>query len=244
MAKYSLGKALPILIFLAAVVAVIYFMSDARATGKKPPPIGYTVEQQQRMDQKQQQKQGQKQKQQQSQEANSHSESVANSDSSANNEGNNLSVNSESGPADIVLIPQGHTSNCMRTYGLSFGNREGGGGIGWPYRDKSCDFSQNAAAADLQGNYDLGWFWRCQKKNSYKVFKVEGGTNEAAIEDCVARNSGPNFMSDLIDKQKAEIAQVKKERDAGLLIIQERDREALRLKQEVSEKRLVEAVSK
>ena len=96
------------------------------------------------------------------------------------------------------------------------------------------------AAAFAQGNYDLSWFWRCQKKNSYKVFRSKGETVESAIEDCVARNSGPNFMSQLIEKQKAEITQLEKEREAALIVIQERDR----LKEEVAEKRLVEAVSK
>ena len=85
----------------------------------------------------------------------------------------------------------------------------------------------------LQGNYDLGWFWRCQKKNSYKVFKSKDETAESAIEDCVARNSGPNFKSQLIEKQKAEITQLERERKAALMVIEERDR----LKEEVAEKR-------
>ena len=84
MSKYKISKIIPFAILLVAVGAVVYFMSPAEATYKKPPPKPQTTQEQ---SQDQHQKQGQDQNQHQTSEANAHSESVANSDSSANNEG-------------------------------------------------------------------------------------------------------------------------------------------------------------
>ena len=183
MSKYKFSKALPITFFLIAV-GLFFWYTNANATYKKPPPKPQTVQEQ---SQDQHQKQGQDQNQHQTSEANAHSDSVAQSDAAANNEGNSLSVESnyESGPADIFMVPQGHTSNCMRTYGISFGDKNGGGGIGWPFRDNSCDFDNEAADAFAAGQHKIGWWWNCQKRSSYKVFKSKGMKKEAAVNACV-----------------------------------------------------------
>ena len=240
---------------LALAALVVFGMSAANATKPKPPPKPtptQPVTQEQLQHQGQSQGQEQRQDQWQNAYGEASSESVststsdASSDSSANNEGNSLSVESnyEGSAPDIVVLPSNNTAGCQRTYGLSFSNNNGGGGLGWPYRDPSCDFDMNANAADLQGNYDLGWFWRCQKKNSYKQFRSKGEAVESAIEDCIAQNSGENFQVKLIEQQKKDLAQTQRELEAAKTIIEERDRENLRLKNEVSEKRLVEATSK
>ncbi len=203
--------------------------------------------------------QEQSQHQKQSQEAHSNSDSISNADvantltvenaaagGSADNEGNSLSVESnyESGPADLVLIPNNNTERCLRVFGFAFGNKDGSGMLGVPWRSKQCDYKGFASDADAQGNFDLGWFWRCQMKSAYKIFKGPGESSESAIEDCVTKNSGTNFLVDKVNAQKEELNQAKREHEAALVIIDERDREATRLKQEVAERRLMEAVSK
>jgi hypothetical protein len=105
---------------------------------------------------------------------------------SASNEGNSLSVESnyEGGPADLVLIPNNNTESCLRVFGFSFGNKDGSGMFGFPWRSKACDYKAFAADADAQGNLELGWFWRCHMKSAYKVFKDKGESDEAAIGQC------------------------------------------------------------
>lgn len=124
--------------------------------------------------------------------AKSYSESSAQSASEAASDAQSSSSNSlnqtyEAGAPDIVLIPQGHTSNCQRTYGLSFADKNGGGGVGWPYRDKNCDYDNEAADAFAAGQYKQGWFWNCQKKSSYSAFRSKGMKKAEAIDACVAK---------------------------------------------------------
>ncbi len=99
----------------------------------------------------------------------------------------NLEVNHQASAPDVVLVPQGHTSNCQRTYGISFSNTGGGGGLGWPYRDKQCDYDNEAADAFAAGQHAIGWYWNCHKKSAYKVFKKNGHTTDEAIQLCHQR---------------------------------------------------------
>lgn len=259
MSKFKLSNVLPLLFFFL-LMALFIGMSKANATKPPPPPKpepqGQTQDQHQGQHQGQAQDQRQGQDQGQSQEAHSasdsssvsesYSESFSDAASAANNEGNSLSVESnyESGPADLVLVPNNNTERCLRVFGFSFGNKEGSGMLGVPWRSKQCDYKGFASDADAQGNFDLGWFWRCHMKSAYKVFRDKGETVESAIDDCVTKNSGTNFLVDKVAKQKDEYNALKREHEAALMIIDERDKEALRLKNEVAEKRLIEAVGK
>ena len=107
----------------------------------------------------------------------------------ASNEGNNLTVSTsvEAPAPDIVLVPNNNTANCMKVYGLSFSNTSGGGGIGWPYRDKSCDFEQAADDASAHGQHIIAWYWRCHKKNLYKQFNGRAKHKEQQIQACHQR---------------------------------------------------------
>lgn len=64
----------------------------------------------------------------------------------------------------------------MRVYGLSFGNGDGAGALGVPFRDKACDYEQAADDAAAMGEHKIAWWWRCHKKNLWKTF--EGDSRE------------------------------------------------------------------
>ena len=76
----------------------------------------------------------------------------------------------------MVLVPNNNTAGCQRVYGISFGNGDGAGALGLPYRDKACDLEQAADDAAATGNHKIAWWWRCHKPNLYKTF--EGDTKE------------------------------------------------------------------
>lgn len=143
------------------------------------------MQQDQRQGQEQEQHQGQQQGQHQSN-ANELNIETAAAGGAANNEGNELSVNTnyEGGPADLVLVPNNNTEPCLRVFGFSFGNKDGSGMFGVPWRSKQCDYKGFASDADAQGNQELGWFWRCHMKSAYKVFKSKGESVESAVTDC------------------------------------------------------------
>lgn len=84
----------------------------------------------------------------------------------------------------LTLVPQGHTAGCQRTYGLQFGDSNSGAGIGWPFRDKDCDYDNEAADAFASGQMEIGWYWNCHKKSSYKPFKGKGISIEQARDSC------------------------------------------------------------
>lgn len=90
----------------------------------------------------------------------------------------------ENNSTNVVLVPNNNTSGCMRVYGLSFGNGEGAGAFGAPFRDKACDFEQAADDAAAMGEHDIAWWWRCHKKNLYSTFKGKGETKEMAQLQC------------------------------------------------------------
>lgn len=92
------------------------------------------------------------------------------------------SFNSESNNTNVVLVPNNNTSNCMRVYGISFGNSDGAAGLGIPTRDKACDYEQAADDAAATGQHSIAWYWRCKKKHLYKAF--DGETAEAKSLAC------------------------------------------------------------
>lgn len=120
----------------------------------------------------------------------------------ASNEGNSLSVESnyESGPADLILVPNNNTEPCLRVFGLAFGNKEGSGMFGVPWRSKQCDYKGYAADADAQGNLELGWFWRCHMKSAYNVFRDKDESVDTAINQCVTQMVGKVELAREVDK--------------------------------------------
>lgn len=107
--------------------------------------------------------------------------------------------NSESTNTNVVLVPNNNTSDCNRVYGISFGNGEGAGALGVPFRDKSCDYEQAADDAAAVGNHKIAWWWRCHKPNLYKTFKGKDETKEMAQLKCW------NSMVQMLEPQAAVV---------------------------------------
>ena len=108
-------------------------------------------------------------------EASASSESLSSANVGAvttTNEGNNLSFTNtqqRSAPT-IVNIPNNNTESCLRVWGLSFSNVNGGGGLGIPTRSAACDYDNAADDAEAQGFLELAWYYRCHKKSLQKRF--------------------------------------------------------------------------
>lgn len=183
------------------------------------------TEQDQRQHQDQDQYQGQHQDQQQYAEGGDATGGAAYADatggdadatamSGANNEGIDIdaSDHSENNNTNVVLVPNNNTENCLRVWGISFGNGDGAGGIGIPWRSKKCDFEQAADDAFAAGERELGWFWKCQNPNLYKSFKDKGESNEQAQEDCHARMVGGVTALRTIETLREDLAFERQER--------------------------------
>ena len=165
-----------IISFLAGVIIVLLFMIGKEA---------FAWEQMQ--DQKQVQKQNQKQMQSQEMSNVVSTTSTASvSGVSAAGGDSSMEYNSvvESSAPDIIMVPSNNTSDCMKVYGLSFSNTGGGGGLGWPYRDKACDFESAADDAAAEGQHVIAWYWRCHKKNLHKQFKNVTKDKDQQIKVC------------------------------------------------------------
>lgn len=141
-------------------------------------------------------------------------EAEATAMSGANNEGIDIdaSDHSENNNTNVVLVPNNNTENCLRVWGISFGNGDGAGGIGIPWRSKKCDFEQAADDAFAAGERELGWFWKCQNPNLYKSFKDKGESNEQAQEDCHARMVGGVTALRTIETLREDLAFERQER--------------------------------
>jgi len=148
-------------------------------------------------------------------EAAANSVSTSEAAASATNEGNALSVNSryESGPADLVLVPNNNTENCLRVFGFSFGNREGSGMLGVPFRSKSCDYEQAADDAFAAGERELGWFWKCQNKSLYKTFQLDGMSKDEAKDLCHRKAVGEIGNVQTIEALKNDLVFLQRERE-------------------------------
>jgi len=123
--------------------------------------------------------------------SNSASEAAANS----SNEGNSLNVEGdrvENNSSNVVLVPNNNTESCVRVFGLAFGKNGESGAVGFPWRSKACDYEQAADDAFAAGERELGWFWKCQNKNLYRTFKLDGMTNDEAKLECHKKAVGMN----------------------------------------------------
>ena len=127
---------------------------------------------------------GQKQNQKQQQEQAQIQSTVASSEQAQDNV---QQTTFEGGAPDIVMVPNNNTAGCQRVYGIMFSSSSGGGGLGYPYRDKDCDFEQAADDASATGQHTIAWYWRCHKKALYKQFN---GSKEQRIEACHQRMLG------------------------------------------------------
>lgn len=133
----------------------------------------------------------------------------------ATNEGNSLSVNSnyESGPADLILVPNNNTESCVRVIGFAFGNSEGSGMLGWPYRSRSCDFEQAADDAFAAGEREWGWFWKCHNRSLARQFRDKGESWEEAIHQCHATAVGHVTALDTIERLNSQVETLMQERE-------------------------------
>ncbi len=130
------------------------------------------------------------------------------------NEGNSLAVNQnyESGPADAVLVPNNNTENCLRVIGLMFGNKDGSGMLGLPFRSKKCDFEQAADDAFAGGERELGWFWKCHNPNLYRQFRDPREKRPKMIDDCVKRMVGPITIQRRLEAANDQLKFIENER--------------------------------
>jgi hypothetical protein len=144
------------------------------------------------------------------------------SNEGVNFSGGDTSFSSESTNINTVLVPNNNTAGCMRVYGFSFGNGDGAGALGVPFRDKACDYELAADDAAASGEHDIAWFWRCHKKHLYKPYRDKGESEEDAIEQCyqdmqrmlgfqdtatMIHEAEANFqmMAELSDEEAAEL---------------------------------------
>lgn len=177
------------------IVLILLIPGLALATGKKKPPPE-SPKQEQEQDQHQKQYQGQHQESVSLSSSKSAAGASADNDNEVNTtdyvdvktevdspQSNSQTIEFETSPT-LTLVPQGHTAGCQRTYGISFGNTDSAGGIGWPFRDKDCDYDNEAADAFASGQHKIGWYWNCHKKSAYKPFKDKGESVEKARDDC------------------------------------------------------------
>lgn len=137
--------------------------------------------------------------------------------SGANNEGNSLSLEStyESGPADLVLVPNNNTESCLRVFGFSGGNREGSAMFGVPFRSHACDFDKAADAAAAVGDHETAWFWRCHKKALWKTYAIgeRKGRKQRAVAACTADMAGEAAKNARLLEQDRRIQRLIDERE-------------------------------
>ena len=198
---------------ILAMICLIMFMDAAEASNKKPPePIKVDIDV----------TAGAEANSAAQASSEAHSDATASSESSASNEGNTLTAEgdtttiegdrTENNSSNVVLVPSNNTVDCHKVYGLAFGKDGTSGGVGWPYRDKACDYEQAGAAAAATGDHDTAWFWRCHKKNLYKPFlnRREGVSRDVekqdAINACHSKMAGENANVRMIQMLKDEVS--------------------------------------
>jgi hypothetical protein len=177
--------------------------NEASATGRKD-----VQEQKQYQDQAQDQMQDQAQDQSQTASSTS-SSSASNGDVSVDASDTS---NVENNSSNVVLVPNNNTESCVRVFGLAFGKNGESGAIGFPWRSKNCDFEQAADDAFAAGERELGWFWKCQNKNLYKIFLHDGMADDEAKLEChkkaVGMASALATIDDLQRRLEAADAQI------------------------------------
>ena len=81
-------------------------------------------------------------------------EAQSNAISGANNEGIDIDASDnsriENNSSNVVLVPNNNTENCLRVWGIAWGESGKSGALGVPWRSKKCDTEAAAddAAAD------------------------------------------------------------------------------------------------
>ena len=141
-------------------------------------------------------------------------------------EGDSLEVggdtsNVENNSSTVVLVPNNNTENCLRVFGLAFGQDGSSGALGVPWRSKACDYGKAADAAAAYGNHDLAWYWRCHNKSLYGPFvnRQEGVSRKdekaSAIQACHERMAGENANMRTIALLKDELRQANARTEAA-----------------------------
>lgn len=183
------------MLFWAVCISTAYATGydDDDCRGHSCNEMNQEQDQHQGQEQDQDQHQGQEQGQHQSN-ANDVSIENAAAGGSAVNEGNEqnieISSNYEGGPADLVLVPNNNTERCLRVFGFSFGNKDGSGMLGVPWRSDACDYEAAADDAFAAGERELGWFWKCQNKSLARRFKDKGEDWDTARSQCHSQMVG------------------------------------------------------
>lgn len=201
--------------FIAGILAFVCFymlFNEAGATGTKPHS--------QDQDQSQQQDQSQGQDQAQSQTINiggggepladgGDLSMVTDDDITIDaSESNNIENNS----SNVVLVPNNNTESCLRVWGIAFGKNGESAALGIPWRSKQCDFEQAADDAFAAGERELGWFWKCQNKSLYRIFRLDGMSDDEAKHECHKKAVGHVSNLQTIDKLKSDLAFIQNER--------------------------------
>ena len=166
-------------------------------------------EQEQHQDQTQHQGQSQEQESNAEAQAEAHASGSAEQMQSAAGGTANVEMRSENTSINTVLVPNNNTEACLRVFGFSFGNGDGAGAFGIPWRSKPCDYEQAADDAAATGDHSLAWFWRCHKKNIRAPFERRGSTNEQATEACWRRMT--QFLTLEADQHTREIEYLRRE---------------------------------
>ena len=194
-----------IVAFLAGVMAmvmIIMFIDEAGATNRNDD-VDIDVRNTDTTSQTQGQEQGQDQ-------------TATGGQASASNDGVTVggdTSNVENNSSNIVLVPNNNTENCLRVFGFGFGKDGTSGGFGIPWRSKACDYEQAADDAFAAGERELGWFWKCQNKSLYKVFKLEGMSDDEAKNHCHQKAVGVIDAYATIDQLKRTIDFITSERE-------------------------------
>lgn len=176
-----------VLLFLVCMFIATWSRVASADVFREPPK-----EQEQQQGQQQEQNQHQKQGQQQGQKTDV---DVVSGGAELDNEIDlDLSDQSrvENNSSNVVLVPNNNTESCLRVFGISWGNGDGAGAFGIPWRAKACDFEQAADDAAASGHLAMAWYWRCHKKNLYKTFRIPGvkKSAEQLVTACHDKMSG------------------------------------------------------
>lgn len=224
----TLGNVL-FVFFFVLTFALVFVFSDANATKPKPPKHPTQV-----------------QNQHQNANSESHSEAhvdvVATSGDAISTQSANQSVNvaGDMAAASTAYAAGAYTNmECGATASASKQEVSEGFSLSsiipwWASRQiRDCWRRDNANWMDSMGLHDEAIASRCDTRAMLIQYK----TKEACYD---------TLMSKLRVRQslEQELAQTKRDLEAKTIIIQERDKQAQRLKEEVAEKRFVEAVSK
>ena len=216
--KQRTGESLMSLVAgILAMICMMLLVQEAGATDKKPPePPKVVIDVEANA--------------QANAASEAHSEATGGNATASNDgvtvEGDSLEVggdtsNVENNSSTVVLVPNNNTENCLRVFGLAFGQDGSSGALGVPWRSKACDYGKAADAAAAYGNHDLAWYWRCHNKSLYGPFvnRQEGVSRKdekaSAIQACHERMAGENANMRTIALLKDELRQANARTEAA-----------------------------